>query len=302
MNRIIPLVAALVAAGGAASLAVSAVHDARAAVTPRGALLLVLEAADGIYFVNSDGTGLRRMPGTVPGDQNPRWSPDGRLILFWSGKSDGPQAVYTVNPDDTNRRRLAEGEFPVWSPDGRKIAFAANPGDEQWSVRLMNADGSGVRRLGLDGFATWDPEWSPTGEITFDSGSLDGLPGEPYPPLGVMMSRPDGSGLERLAIPKQARIGRWSPDGVLLAYTSGVWGKDEIALVSRDGKIHRRVTRNRTLDYHPMWSPDGQLIFFTSERAGQSEIFVMNADGSHQRRVTRFPTIYACCADPRPAT
>ena len=45
-----------------------------------------------IYCINRDGTGLRQITNNPANDDSPRWSPDGKSILFVSTRSKSPQA------------------------------------------------------------------------------------------------------------------------------------------------------------------------------------------------------------------
>jgi TolB protein len=128
--------------------------------------------------MNADGSGQRRLtretwhvPGlplawsdSDGGTQVPRWSPDGRRLLFVSRRNGNPE-VYVVNADGGGQRRLtrnpADDRDPAWSPDGRKIAFISTRDGER-AIYIMNADGTrqrsvtrGIRRIGV-GFA-WSP-------------------------------------------------------------------------------------------------------------------------------------------------
>jgi TolB protein len=130
-----------------------------------------------LWVMNADGSGQRRLtretwrvPGlplawseSEYGMQAPRWSPDGRKLLFVSRRNGNPE-VYVVNADGGGQRRLtrnpADDRDPAWSPDGRKIAFISTRDGER-AIYVMNANGSqqrnltrGIRRLG--GF-TWSP-------------------------------------------------------------------------------------------------------------------------------------------------
>jgi Tol biopolymer transport system component len=130
-----------------------------------------------LWVMNADGSGQRRLTREtwhVPGlplawsesdyGKRPRWSPDGRKLLFVS-RRDGNPEVYVVDADGGGQRRLtrnpADDRDPAWSPDGRKIAFISTRDGER-AIYVMNADGGqprsvtrGIRRLGV-GFA-WSP-------------------------------------------------------------------------------------------------------------------------------------------------
>jgi TolB protein len=266
--------------------------------------VLAVETLDGIHLI--DGLGRdRRLPGTSRGDQNPRWSPDGRVLLFWHGRLFGPTGDEWVNSeraDGTDRRRLTAGEFPVWSPDGRRIAFeSTRSADGNQLLYVMNADGSGVHRVRTGKYAVWTLDWSPDGKwLVFTA--LTGLHAERYRLAGLAAVHPDGTGLRRLrTLSPQAYQPSWSPDGRSVAYLSIAGGKGEIAVTAADGRgSDTAITHNRVKDRAPIWTPDGRHILFSSGRDGLYEVFAMRPDGAAQRRLTRFPTIYACCGVWRP--
>jgi Tol biopolymer transport system component len=118
---------------------------------------------DGLYVVNADGSGLRRLTGS---GETPAWSPDGRRIAFTS-RQDGNDEVYVMNADGTGQRNLTRNaaadhvDGGGWSPDGRRIVFHSNRGGNR-DIYVMSADGSGQRNLtrnpAADLFAAWSPD------------------------------------------------------------------------------------------------------------------------------------------------
>ncbi len=75
----------------------------------------------------------------------PRWSKDGKRILYQSNRS-GKWQIYVMNADLSNEVQLTKGEannnFPDWSPDNSQIAFVSDRGGNE-DVYVMRADGSG---------------------------------------------------------------------------------------------------------------------------------------------------------------
>ena len=126
-----------------------------------------------VWRVNADGTNLVAITRTtVISNFDPRWSPDGTKVLFYSSRAlDGTDTapmplvsnLWQVNADGTGLRPLtnstahgADNFSGQWSPDGSKIVFAssrrldgtdapnANGTTNIWRV---NSDGTGLTPL-----------------------------------------------------------------------------------------------------------------------------------------------------------
>ena len=82
-----------------------------------------------IYVIRTDGTRLRRLTNNPATDNTPRWSPDGRSILFLSTRKNGSQA-WSIPEDGGEPRQLTNFSAgvgdPNWSPDGRAVVFASD--------------------------------------------------------------------------------------------------------------------------------------------------------------------------------
>ena len=78
------------------------------------------------------GVEARQITSGEPGEDRPRWSPDGKQIAFISAKGGGSQ-VWVINFDSASAalagdpRQLTtistEADGEVWSPDGKNILF-----------------------------------------------------------------------------------------------------------------------------------------------------------------------------------
>lgn len=90
-----------------------------------------------------------RITHDVHWDTDPRWSPDGRKIVFTSQR-DGDSEIFLMNSNGENAQQMTYNtdidEDPVWSPDGSQILFTSWR-DGNAEIYVMNADGSDQTNL-----------------------------------------------------------------------------------------------------------------------------------------------------------
>ncbi|HBL28622.1 MAG TPA: hypothetical protein DD490_17440, partial [Acidobacteria bacterium] len=97
-------------------------------VSPDGAWVTydVAGQQEDLFLVAASGGPARQLTDDVFKDRNPRWSPDGTRILFYSNRG-GKYEAWTIFPDGSGLERLAAVPgtdlfAPIWSPDGRRLA------------------------------------------------------------------------------------------------------------------------------------------------------------------------------------
>ncbi len=110
--------------------------------SPDGKRLLYQAGRAGDYVLAVSGADGRDERILAKGLGSARWSPDGSKIAF-----EAEQGFFLMDPDGTNRKRLAEFKSkgrsfnpPSWSPDGKRIAFDAQP-DKKWALFVVDAAG-----------------------------------------------------------------------------------------------------------------------------------------------------------------
>jgi TolB protein len=179
----------------------------------------------------------------------PRFSPDGRYILF-SMSTGGNTNIYRVSAGGGQPQQLTSAPgidtAPSYSPDGSKIVFESDRSGGQ-QIYVMNADGSGQHRVSFGAGRYGTPVWSPRGDlIAFTKvGSFN---------VGVMA--PDGSGEKILTHGWQDEGPTWSPNGRVIMFfrTARGSGRADLWSVDLTGVNERQVPT--PLDgSDPSWSP-----------------------------------------------
>ena len=255
-----------------------------------------------VYVMQIDGGGVRRLTGDGHLTGSPKWSADGRRILF-----------YEVAVADTFRAR--------WLPEQAEVDSRIASVDVATGQRTVHAAGRGLKLspqfLGPDrvGYlaksgpsavlafshgspgATGDignPAWSPDGSrVVYQQGPIATIarpraPGEKLQGVDAAFDLRYASGFPAV-----------SPDGrrLVLSERTGRGRPDDrtsLAVWSTDGTEPQRIFRGVGAVMSPQWSPDGEWIVFGMgnyflARTRPARVMLARADGSDARAITEGP-------------
>ncbi|MFY9937004.1 MAG: protein kinase [Silvibacterium sp.] len=174
----------------------------------------------------------------------PRWSPDGKQIVFYgwnlegklqidqrNGVSGQPYKVYAVSRNGGVPEQLIPNDpdpqsDPNWSPDGSRIVFAGGVNTDSSVIRVLEVASHQISTL-PESQGYFSPRWSPDGRY-----------------IAAMSAKTDGLFLFDLRTrkwseltPSPAGFPNWSADGRYLYF----WGRVPNRAVLRVGILDRKV-------------------------------------------------------------
>ncbi|WP_298843838.1 Tol-Pal system beta propeller repeat protein TolB [uncultured Roseobacter sp.] len=237
-----------------------------------------------LAVMDYDGANVQYLTGNDDIVLAPRFSPDGRRVLYTSYETGFPR-IYVLDIASVQRRSLESQEgtmsfAPRFAPDGDRIVFSLSQGGNTDIYAMSLAGGQAVRLTSSPSIET-APSFSPDGsQIVFESDRSGSQQ------LYIMPAT--GGEARRISFgPGRYGTPVWSPRGDLVAFTKQNSGRFHIGVMRTDGSEERLLTAS-FLDEGPTWAPNGRVIMFTRETqgaSGRSSLYSVDITGRNLRPV-----------------
>ena len=269
----------------------------------------------GIYLVQTLGGDPELL---VPGGRNPRYSPDGKWIAYWAGRSEestvpGSSKVYLIDASGGQPRpvqpAMSVAQFPIWSPQGDALLVygATGPDDSDLDYWVLPVNGGEPTRTGIT--RKFDSmsfprqldlrpvrsalDWSGikegrliTPRVTGDSANLwESVLDRKNQVIGLprrLTSGPGGQVHGSRAITDTTDQLGFSD----VTVNHDVWSAGLDPARAADPTAATRLTDSIATEWAPSISQDGLRLLFTARRAGLWSIVLRDLETGRERVLT----------------
>jgi dipeptidyl aminopeptidase/acylaminoacyl peptidase len=157
-------------------------QDGEGYLDTRKSHLYIADVKDALATTGGKPASVKPLTWGIHDEDNPRWSPDGRLIAFSSNRTDHPDAndnadIFTIQVEGGRITQLTRDpggdDNPIWSPDGKEIAFIHMPADPPVyaTPRVESVPATGGEMTDwtgkLDRHVGSEPRWAPDGQSIY---------------------------------------------------------------------------------------------------------------------------------------
>ncbi|MGA7613678.1 MAG: protein kinase [Thermoanaerobaculia bacterium] len=257
-------VATLTAHGPPAPVTAGAMRFIDESLSPAGDMVAMrsVDSPEDLWVVHTDGSGLRKLTDDASKERGPRWTPDGKEIVFYSDRG-GSYNLWSVHPDGSDLSAVSNFTSPdilspVVSPDGKRLAASAD--GDPFLFALAGTPHAQRERLSPmpAGLRFQANDWSPDGTLLVGS-VLKGS--EPEPGLWIYsIAKRSYEKLTDHAGGYRGRA-RFLPDGRHLIFADGT----KMFLLDRLTKEEKEIFDTRHADVlDPQVSSDGTSIYYVA--------------------------------------
>ena len=241
-----------------------------------------------IYTMNDDGSRIQQLTDNPLLDRVPRWSPDGKKIVFERDLARENGKIFIMDADGHHEHLLtdtpADYRNPAWHPDGNRIAFSIGETGKT-DIAVMNLQTGKIKRLtnheenGLSDY----PDWSPNGrQIVFEHSDEFGR--------NIWTMTADSKHAKRRSPPSEDILliryrPRWSPDGIHILYPEAEYRRHPNRLELTGMRLIIQNVLSGTREIHDLpkgflvstvcWMADGREMLFSASNRNVNTVNVI---------------------------
>jgi len=210
------------------------------------------EKGNSAIYVQTITTGRRQIVSSGQGiNSSPAWSPDGSKLAMTLSKDGNPE-IYIKNLSSNQLTRITNNSAidteASFSPDGGSLVFTSDRGGKPQIYQAPVSGGKGRRLTVGMGEYNAGASFSPDGKVLTmvhrgDAGYQIAVLDLDYQQLNILT---DGHLDESPS---------FAPNSKMIIYSTIQGGRSELAAVSVDGKIQKRLAVHRSEVREPAWGP-----------------------------------------------
>jgi Tol biopolymer transport system component/DNA-binding winged helix-turn-helix (wHTH) protein len=214
----------------------------------------------------------------------PRFSPDGKRILFDVGTASFESGVWIMDADGKNSTQIAGGcASPAWLPGGEEFVCWDVSGDSPESTlvkyRLDTKRREVLRQL---------PATAPYLSVSPDGKSVVFMAAMDSKPNLWLASLAGGEPRQITFDPELAGFPTFSPDGKSIVYEQKRGDSANIMVIPSAGGTPRQLTAAPGQSWPHGWSPDGKKIAFAGFRNGIWNVWSVSAETGIEQKLTSY--------------
>jgi len=235
-----------------------------------------------VFTMNDDGTNKKQLTNLEENCMRPKFSPDGKQIVFYSDKG----FVYLIrdvdNPDLNRTFLVWDGMYPTFMPDGNEIMFNSEDDDDVLSIYVIDTAEIGAKpQIVTDGSYANQQILSSDGKTLAYSSFAGGT-------KAIMVANLEDESdnyISQASVNNDANLEPdFSSEGNMLVYASfdsNLNGTIRILIDGNESAISKGITSANV----PRFSPDGKTIAFAVITGSNVDLYTMSPDGSNRRNL-----------------